>query len=345
MGNKQPHYLVAYDCSIRYSVKNNPQFEHPKLAIKEGKKPSLVLEDIIALLIDESKQNGIVISNEGSGALLLREPNASNGGIPFEICSDGKTKRYALHPKAGRANQFFEVFDSSHPFSNPVSYSDKSVAAYDYDVFFYEDPNGRITAIFHKYGFSACKTLLFNSINDLLKKKHPGVVFDMDVIIDKAGSSLPSENIDPESLQLVTKGPAVSFDPDTEALIKEKTGKKEKIRLVRQEVSYINLKSERFSPLKKLFIDLRKKTLDPKQALVTLHQELAGRNFSDAKVLVRLGGKNKCLVSLAQFVDLVGEKEITDEIAFVGGKVDQISLIRASDNYFYEIFGKADVNA
>lgn len=243
---------------------------------------------------------------------------------------DKRIKRLIVHPKAGKANEDFNVVE--HETNKITSFKgDKNSAIYDHNVFCYVSDEDNVL-VFHRHGQSGCKTAFINTFNEFLRGKN--LICHLDVMVSSCMLE-GKTNYVPEKLNLITTYSDVSSD------IADNINESKKRKKVEQEV-IISLASPKAHSIVVFLQSLHNKKFDEKELKnILIKNDFVGE-FDDAKVTLKFGNVRR-KINLTEFSGLIAEYDITYELEYIGHNiVKQESLYALADEYALSFFDKKE---
>lgn len=298
------HTLIAYECKLKEMYKR--EYIEP-----------IEYADFIKI-VEEFNESIKTASEYSSISRVMITYN----DIEQEELNNNKY-RLILKPDVGIKGEEFDVANLKK--RTKVHYNSDHSAIYNHIVHLYYI-NGRVFFIFHRAGYSGCKTIFTHSFNDYLKKS--GLYSHFDI---KLNNSIADENIAtrPQTLTLVRKVRKADASGNLNKITKE----------VEKEVT-IHLGAPTFKDIIERIRDFIKKVTNQEDLVNYLAIRLK-QEFDDAKLEIKLG-RTTHTVSLEEFAGLIAEYDITEKLKKIDNVEFSTKLKMISDEYIDMIMDQED---
>lgn len=304
--------LTAYYCKFSYLQRNNPLINDLKNEIKSGKSPSFTFSDFISLYSDNSYK--LLIGKNTDRAIELSKDRIDSRDF-------ANTKCWYISPIAGKQGQPITVIKRST--GKKYDFGSDAAALYNYHLFVYESDDN-IIAVFHRQNGSGCKSVFFETANNILKAK--GLKLEMELIVPLSDVA---ENITPTKITLQYTETNASSDA-ADNIRKKKT--------VIRDVG-LNLEVQDNSKVATIMHNMQLGKISKEVAFGKIKEEVKSiGDFNDAEVKFKIGKRTR-KASWNEFENIVGIHDITEELhsAYQQTKDFVVELTKLSDKYYNDI--------
>ena len=311
MGKYETHSLTAYRLEFSYMERNNPLKDELKEKIKNEEKPKVSIGDLISIMISKSKSNTYLVVD--NFAFTLSE--FKNSSL-FDDCH-----KYVIKPDVGRADVEVKVYKRNRP--EPYRYGRNSVATNSHNIYFYEFPDSSYM-ICHRKSGSGCKIVLEKVLYSILREK--GIKLETSLFLPTSNTSLKDRT--PEKIILSYKG-----KNSTDVADNLSDSRKTKERTIREVI--INLGALENSGIVNILEDVFSNRIPKDVGFLRIKKELNYDKYNDAEIVFKIG-RIKRTVKWDSFEELFEGKDITEDLANMGGDLDT-NISTCADNYIKEI--------
>jgi hypothetical protein len=298
------HTLIAYECKLKEMYKR--EYIEPI----EQEKFRKIIKDFNESIKSASEYSAI------SRVMI------TYNDINLEELGRNKF-RIILKPDVGIKGEEFDVANLKR--KTKVHYNSDHSAIYNHIVHSYYI-NGRVFFIFHRAGYSGCKTIFNYTFNDFLKKTELYSHFDI-----KLNNSITDENIAtrPKTLTLIKNVRKADASGNLNEITKE----------VEKEVT-IHLGAPVFKDIIEKIRGFIKRITNQDDLVQYLSIRL-NQEFDEAKLEIKLGRTTRT-VSLEEFAGLIAEYDITEKLKSIDNLDFSKKLTMISDEYIEMIISQEE---
>lgn len=310
MDNNFLHTLTAYHLKFSYMMRNNPLKEELDGKIKNGEKPQVTIEEVLAEFVDLTQNRQYSSLINGGKVILL---NKIEDGCTFEP----NKKRIFIIPNAGKINIPIQMVNIKQN-KQPYNFGSDWASTYPHNVFIYEIEN-EYYIVCHRNGGSGCKTVLCSALNQILRNK--GIKVEMNWMPPFVENSLPSYDVDKISL---------IYEENKSSDIADEPAKKQKKVQIKELT--LSLKTGRFNAIDDLLHSYKAKEITKEETFEKIKSEVNDNQYNNASLIIRIG-KIKKKVAWDDVENLIDGFDITENVFGLKGEEFVKELKKCSDNF------------